>query len=47
MVGGLSYFQVFVSITMYVGFMTGGMIVYGLEYLTIYPEYECLIGDEW
>lgn len=45
--GGLSYFQIFVSLTLYYGFQTGGQIVYGMEFLTVYPEYECFINEKW
>jgi MFS family permease len=45
--GGFGIFQLFVSLTLYLGFQTGGQIVYGMEFLTVYPEYECFIGGEW
>ena len=35
------------SLTLYFGFQTGGQIVYGMEFLTVYPDYQCYEGGEW
>ena len=45
-IGGFGKFQVFASISLILAFMTGGQIVYGLEYLEIYPDYECFCKEQ-
>jgi hypothetical protein len=39
--GGFGKFQVFIAFTLIIAFTTGGQIVYGIEFLEIFPEYEC------
>ena len=41
-IGGFGRYQYFVTITLTLGFMSGGFIVYGLPFLEKYPDYECL-----
>ena len=45
--GGFGRFQVFASVVLILGFMTGGEIVYGLAFLEKYPDYECLVDGQW
>ena len=41
MTGGCGRFQLFICATLVMGFSTGGQIVYGLEFLEVYPDYLC------
>ena len=42
MSGGFGRFQWYVSVVLVLAFMTGGQIVYGLEFLEVFPEYTCM-----
>jgi len=48
-VGGFGRYQCYIATTLILAFMTGGQIVYGLEYLEIYPDYYCydIRTGEW
>jgi hypothetical protein len=45
--GGFGKFQAYAMMTLISAFCTGGQIVYGLGYLTVYPQYLCQQGDTW
>ena len=47
MAGGFGFFQILSSIILVFALTTGGQIVYGLPFLTKYPEYDCLVGSAW
>lgn len=47
MAGGFGKFQFFALAVLISAFCTGGNIVYGLGYLTIYPQYLCKSGENW
>ena len=46
-IGGFGRFQLFASVVLLLNFTTGGQIMYGLQFLEDYPDYECLENGKW
>jgi len=40
-IGGFGRYQLFVTITLVMAFMSGGEIVYGMQFLEKFPTYLC------
>jgi len=39
--GDFGKFQIFVSIVFILSYMTGGVMINGLAYLEVFPDYQC------